>query len=92
MVKTRLQALRSLESAHKTLKKALRKSVVADRKTKRGNISIQKKARKELKSLEKNMSKLKKALGKGPKRKRKTNRRRKRKTVRKRRKTRRRRR
>ena len=77
MVKTRAQSLRSLESAEKSLKKALSKSIVVDRKTKRGNKTLHKKARKELSMLRKSISRLRKALGKasGPSRKRRRSRR-----------------
>ena len=63
MPRTRLQSLRSLESAEKHLKKALKKSKVVDRGTMRANAKIRKKARKELKNLRKSITTLKKALG-----------------------------
>ena len=53
MVRTRAQTLRSLRSAEKTLKKALKKNFTVDRKTRRANMRIRKKASKQLKSLHK---------------------------------------
>ena len=44
MVRTRTQTLRSLRSAEKTLKKALKKNFVIDRKTRKANMQIRKKA------------------------------------------------
>ena len=76
MPKTRLQSLRSLQSAEKHLKKALKKSKVIDRGTMRANAKIRKKARKELKMLRKTIVNLKKALGKSVAGKRKSRRRR----------------
>ena len=59
MPRTRLQSLRSLQSAEKHLKKALKKSKVVDRGTMRANAKIRKKAKKELKMLRKSIATLK---------------------------------
>ena len=56
MVKTRSQTLRSLKSAEKTLKKALKKNFTIDRKTRRANMQTRKKAKKQLKSLHKKIA------------------------------------
>jgi len=63
MPKTRLESLRSLQSAESHLSKALKKSIIADRRTKRGDASIRKRARKELTKLKKSIRTMKKALG-----------------------------
>ena len=69
MVKTVFQKLKSLQGAEKKLRKALSKSVVVDRKMKKGNRSMLKKARKEYKMLVKTIKNLKKSMAKKMKQK-----------------------
>ena len=76
MSKTKLQTLRSLQSAEKTLKSAVKKSMVSDRKSKKVGSKLRTKARIELSLLRKQISKFKKALGSGTKKRKRTKRRR----------------